>query len=200
MKFLTKHSTSEILSSGLTYKKNSTENNRRLKARLLEEQQNFCAYTEKYIEGLDATEVEHFNAGLKYQDDYYNYYAVIREANLYKKDEDYRDAPFFASLFFQHPEVFSKRISFHGELNMYMETNEEDTEARDLIDFLGFNNRELAKQRSRHLKRLKRNFKDAGYNKAQCLDYLQEHPEDLSFITAIEQAFDIRLEEVMDHE
>ena len=56
--------------------------------KLLLEQSNFCAYTEKYITGLDSVEVEHFNASIKYNDDYFNYYAVIRSANSGKRLEN----------------------------------------------------------------------------------------------------------------
>ena len=81
MKFLSKTKDSNILKRNLKYKKNDTQNNRILKEALLQEQKNFCAYTEKYIQQLDACEVEHFNSSLKYKDDYYNYYAVLRRAN-----------------------------------------------------------------------------------------------------------------------
>ena len=133
MKFLSKSEDSPILKRGLKYVKGDNSELRKL---LLEEQKNFCAYTEKYVEHLDSVEVEHFNSSIKKNDDYYNYYAVVRKANLYKKDEKYNGAAFFDSLFFQ--KNFDSRIRFvPGDL-VYEEINTGDTEAIDFIDFVGF--------------------------------------------------------------
>ena len=129
MKFLTKNPNSDILKNGLVYKKNSSTNNKNLREKLLKEQKQFCAYTEKYIDDLDSLEVEHFNSKIKFNDDYYNYYAVIRQANLSKKDEIYKNTNFFTSLFFQNKEQFDIRIIF--EDNIYIETDENDQEAKD---------------------------------------------------------------------
>jgi hypothetical protein len=195
MKFLTKHLNSAILQRNLVYRKTNPLKNKQLKEELLKEQFNFCAYTEKYIQELDASEVEHFNSSIKNKDDYYNYYAVIRNANLYKQDEKYMGAIFFKTLFFQDDIQFQKRIKFQN--GIYIETDETDNEAKDLIDFLGFNHPELFKQRLRHLKRLAKNFNDAKYSKSEYIEYFKEHKEDLSFITAIEYEFDIKLDELI---
>jgi hypothetical protein len=195
MKFLTKHSNSAILQKNLVYRETNPPKNKLLKDELLKEQFNFCAYTEKYIQELDSSEVEHFNSSIKNRDDYYNYYAVIRNANLYKLDEKYIDANFFKTLFFQDYSQFQKRVKF--EKGFYIEANEKDNEAKDLIDFLGFNHPELFKQRHRHLKRLRRTFEDAKYTKSQCFEYFKEHKEDLSFITAIEYEFDMKLDKLI---
>ena len=88
MKFLTKKDDSKILKEGLVYQENRAENNRRIRSLLVEEQHNFCAYTEKYFAELDSVEVEHLDASKKYDDDYYNYYAVIRAANERKIAKD----------------------------------------------------------------------------------------------------------------
>ena len=197
MKFLSKHTNSKILEENLVYKKNNSENNKKLKEKLLTEQKNFCAYTEKYISELDSTEVEHFNSSVKYNDDYYNYYAVIRKSNEYKikKDKTYLDNSFFSSLFFQSKKLFDERIQFMD--NIYVEIKEDDQEAKDLIDFLGFNHQNLFNQRLRHIKRLKQNFKDANYSKNEYVEYFKEHKEDLSFITAIEKEFELDLFEII---
>ena len=184
MKFLAKRSDSGVLSENLTYKRGRDENNRRLRKMLLAEQKNFCAYTEKYVEALDTVEVEHFNSAKKYNDDYYNYYAVIRNSNQYKKDEAYRDASFFNTLFFQDSTQFNARIRYVD--GVYEEIDENDAEARDLIDFLGFNHPSLHTQRNRYVTRLKNRFEEAGYTTEQKISHFKQHPEDLSFITAIE--------------
>ena len=163
MKFLSKNPNSPILKEGMTYKKEAGKNNRCLKEKILQEQNNFCAYTEKYIQNLDATELEHFNPALKYNDDYYNYYSVIRQANQYKKDDKYKGATFFDTLFFQNKIELENRITYLKG-GVYEETNLEDSEARDLIDFLGFNDHRLFEERRRSIKRLISIFDDAGYD------------------------------------
>jgi len=195
MKFLSKHAASNILTQKLTYKKNADENNRKLKELLVQEQCNFCAYTEKYLEPLDSIEVEHLNSSLKYKDDYYNYYAVIRNANLYKQDEKYVDASFLDSLFFQNNETFSARIGFRQ--NTYYEIDENDNEAIDFIDFLGLNHPTLSEQRSKHIKRLRESFSEAGYPKEDILGFFHRNKDQLSFCTAIETEFDIEVEEII---
>lgn len=195
MKFLSKNQDSVILKERLTYKENAAENNRRLNALLLTEQKNFCAYTEKYIESLDSVEVEHFDSTIKYNDDYYNYYAVLRKANEYKikKDKMYAGAAFFKSLFFQDAANFGQRVVY-GD-GVYSEKNEEDYEAKALIDFLGFNEAPLYEERLKHIKRLQEVFEAAKWDKERQMSYFRNHQRELSFITAIEQEMDIDMSE-----
>lgn len=195
MKFLSKKESSIILEKALIYKENRAKNNSLLKEELLKEQNKFCAYTEKYIQELDSSEVEHFNSTLKYNDDYFNYYAVIRNANLYKKEEVYKEANFFNSLFFQNKEEFNSRIKYIK--GIYIEIEETDQEAIDLIDFLGFNHSKLYEQRKRHVKRLSKTFEAAKYSTKDYIKYFKEHKEELSFITAIEEEFQIDLSELI---
>lgn len=193
MKFLTKNINSDIHTEGLTYLKNA--DNSTLRNRLLSEQKNFCAYTEKYVQDLDSVEVEHLNASLKYEDDYFNYYAVLRSPNLYKKDEKFKEHDFFKSLFFQNASQFQSRIQYKN--GIYYETNENDFEARDLIEFLGFNHPSLSKQRTNHLSRLKSIFK--GFNDVEKQTYFKFHREELSFITALEVEFiDLNFSKILD--
>ena len=133
MKFLAKSPQSQILLNKVLYRENNSVNNKKLTALLIEEQKGFCAYTEKYLQPLDSAETEHINSSIKYNDNYYNYYAVIRNANLYKQDEKYSNASFFKNLFFQDSDEFNTRISFSN--NMYYEIDETDTEAKEFIDF-----------------------------------------------------------------
>lgn len=182
MKFLTKNPQSPINTEGLTYQENKGKNNAILRDRLVKEQKSFCAYTEKYIQDLDSVEVEHFDSSKKYQDDYFNYYAVLRKPNLYKKDEKYINHTFFQTLFFHDKTEFERRIQFKE--GIYYEVEETDVEARDLIDFLGFNHPSLAHARDNHLNRLKSIFKYLSeYEK---LEYFDKHKEELSFITVLE--------------
>jgi len=197
MKFLSKISTSRILLENITYKENASANNSNLRTLLIDEQRNFCAYTEKYLESQDSVEVEHFNAALKYNDNYYNYYAVIRNANLYKPDEKYVGASFFNSLFFQNREVLTARIGFKN--NIYYEISENDQEAADLINFLGLNHPALSLQRNRHIKRLKETFQKGGYSKEDIQNYFREYREQLSFSTAIDIELDIETDHIINN-
>jgi hypothetical protein len=194
MKFLTKNLNSPIYTEGLTYRENSNNNNTLLREKLLLEQKNFCAYTEKYVQGLDSVEVEHFNASRKYNDDYFNYYAVLRKPNLYKQDEKFKNHSFFDNLFFQNKDEFDRRIKYQD--GYYYEVDENDTEASDLIEFLGFNHPSLSEHRSKHLKRLKSVLN--SFSTEQKLTYFKDHKQELSFITAIESEFGLDFTEILE--
>jgi hypothetical protein len=196
MKFLSKRADSQILLENLVYN-NNADNNRRIRDLLMAEQFNFCAYTEKYLQPLDAVEVEHFNSAIKNtgKDGYYNYYAVIRVANIYKKDEAYANATFFQSLFFQDDQALNTRIGFAN--NIYYEIDENDAEARDFIDFLGLNDSRLAEQRAKHVKRLKETFTAAGFSDEQIINHFTNNKEELSHLTAIEREFNMNLTELI---
>ncbi len=184
MKFFKKNPNSEILKRGLTYKKS---NNSELRKLLVKEQFNFCAYTEKYITLTDSVEIEHFNPSIKDNDNYYNYYAVIRWANLYKKDEKYKNAAFFSSLFFQHE--FERRIRYVPDDFVYEEIDPTDHEARSFIDFIGLRHPDVAEERKKHMERLESRFD----SKSHMLSHFTKCRDDLSYITAIEAHFGIDL-------
>jgi hypothetical protein len=193
MKFLTKSRGSEIYTEGHVYIEGG--DNSILRGMLLLEQKNFCAYSEKYIAGLDSVEVEHFNPAIKGNDDYFNYYAALRDCNAHNKKEyeSFKHAAFFANLFFQNAEEFNGRIEYKE--GQYQEINELDTDAIELIAFLGFNRTTLYKQRRNHISRLKKTFEDAGYSEEQKVEHFRMHKEDLNFITAIEIELNIDLSE-----
>lgn len=191
MKFFCKKNNSEILTKGLVYKKNQSANNALIRNILIKEQFNFCAYSEKYIDELDSVEVEHFNSEIKYNDDYYNYYAVLRKPNLWKKDESYTNALFFESLFFQNAENLNNRIKYLKGEFLFEEIDVNDTEAKSFLDFLGINNHDLFVVRKNHLKRLE--FIFSNLEQGQKLDYFNNHKSELSFISVIEKELDIDL-------
>jgi hypothetical protein len=189
MRFLSKRADSLILAQSLTYKKGQAANNEILRRALQIEQKNFCAYSERYIKHTDSPEVEHLDASKKYNDDYYNYYAVIRWANQSKNDKKYVGYSFLTSLFFHDPIQFNSRIGYsNGE---YYIKNDNDQEAQDLIDFLGFNKYELFTDRENHIQRLKFILKD--FTDKERLVYFSAHKEELSFMSAIEVEFGIEL-------
>ena len=193
MKFLVKYSASEILIEDLKYK--SGIDNSRLRFKLLEEQKNFCAYTEKYITKIDSTEVEHFNPLIKDNDNYYNYYTTLRYANEQKisKYNLYKDSSFFKSLFFQDKTILDKRIYY--EDFEYLLADKTDKEADDFVRFLGLNDDYLYDERMNHIDRLKSTIAD--FTDEQKLAYFKKYKNDLSFPTAIEYAFKIDLSEIL---
>lgn len=189
MKFLAKNINSDIYTNELTYK--SGADNSFLKLKLLNEQQNFCAYTEKYIQSNDSTEVEHFNPSKKDADNYFNYYTTLRSANERKisKYNIYKDAAFFNDLFFQDAETFKSRVVYSDF--EYIPVNDADKDAKDFIDYLGFNDDYLYSERIRHVERLRVTLET--FTDEQKIQYFRKFKSDLSYITAIEAAFNLEL-------
>jgi hypothetical protein len=186
MKFLAKHPASAVAVAGMRYV--IGRDNSGLRRLLLREQKGFCAYTEKVFEDLDAVDVEHFDSRKKGQDDYFNYYAVLHSANQRKrrKERAAEGARFFETLFFQSKDEFTSRIAWVAETNAYEEVDLADNEARELIEFLGFNDPELWLQRRKHLDTLAELFRLAGLDESGQRAWLERHPEQLSFVSALE--------------
>ncbi|HMR90325.1 MAG TPA: hypothetical protein PKD51_19320 [Saprospiraceae bacterium] len=195
MKFFSNKDDSIILTNGLVYKENRSTQNLRIKEILIAEQHGFCAYTEKYFEPLDSSEVEHFNSSIKYKDDYYNYYATLRKPNLYKKDEDYKGSSFFQTRFYQNQDLLSQRIAYIKGEFVFEEVETNDAEARDFIKFLGLNNHDLLKARQSHCNRLKGIFRLASFSTEDILAYFRTHKNELSFITTLENELGLDLSE-----
>jgi hypothetical protein len=193
MKFLAKNKVSEIYSENITYVSGSDNSELRLK--LLNEQMNFCAYTEKYISGIDSAEVEHFDPSKKNNDDYFNYYTTLRFANERKmgKYKEHIGSDFFNSLFFQNSADFNKRIKYNDFV--YEVVDEGDEDAKKLIDYLGFNDDYLFSVRIKHIQRLRETI--GTFNPEEKLEYFRKNKEDLSFITAIEKELNIDLSEII---
>jgi hypothetical protein len=193
MRFLSKRADSPILLAALVYLENRHANNTKLRSELAKEQKNFCAYTEKYITEIDSTAVDHLNSGIKYHDNYYNYYTALVWANNTKQDEKYRGATFFDNLFFQDYDELKNRIKYDD--GKYKAVNENDDEAEGFIDFLGFNHNDLYIYRQRHIKRLRNAL--AGLSNDEIIEYLRGDIEQLSFITAIEFEFGLDLSSLL---
>ncbi|PDS27163.1 hypothetical protein [Flavobacterium branchiophilum] len=192
MKFFSKNHLSEIVCKGLVYKKSNPKNNAIIRTILIQEQHNFCAYTEKYFKDLDSVVVEHFDSSKKYQDDYYNYYAVLSKPNLYKKDEKYRNNRFFETKFYQNSEELNNRIQYIKGEFIFETKDENDQEAIDFIAFLGLNHPSLYNQRKKHWERIAAIFEN--FDATFYLTYFKKHPEELSFITVIENEMNLNLD------
>jgi hypothetical protein len=190
MKFLKKSPDSVILQNGWIYKGQS-KNDQRIRTELIREQFGFCAYTERHLASTDVCEIEHFDPKLKYQDDYYNYYAVLPWANDSKLKKQYD-----GSLFFHKESELRQRIEY--KKGRFRAIDKEDAEALLLIDFLGFNEPNLQYDRVNHITRLRKIFdKGCASDLTQFLEYLADHPAELSFPTTIEAEFQIDLTDII---
>lgn len=203
MQFLSKNPDSAILKTGQKYKSSSARSNQKLKQALLKEQQGFCAYSEKYISEIDSVDVEHFNPALKEQDDYFNYYAVLRYCNQYKQHlySKFAESEFFKTLFFQDPQQLHSRIQyFQDEVGgMYDSVDPQDRDAQNLIEYLGWNSSALLSERKKHLARLKSWMKDAGYESVEAqITFLRKDPTHLSYITMLERELNLPLLTLLD--
>ena len=199
MKFLSKAAESDILKQNFVYKKGSTKQNAVLRKSLLIEQKGFCAYTEEYLlENTLSPEVEHFNPDKKRDDDYYNYYVVSRFANQRKmkidRKGDYKSASFFATLFFQNKDEFNERVKYKD--GIYKAMNENDIEATQFIEYMGFNNEIIFKKRANAMRRLKNSI--GNFSDEEKIEYLKDEEKDiLSFPTAIETEFNLDLSNLL---
>ncbi|MEO8165713.1 MAG: hypothetical protein ABI619_09995 [Betaproteobacteria bacterium] len=157
---------------------------------MVREQHGFCAYSERYIQNTDAADVEHFDPRLKYEDGdgYWNWYAVLHWMNNHKPRKIEPYLPFLEP----HSPDVSTRIRY--EAGQFLEVDSNDYEARNLINYLGWNRPELAQDRSRHVSRI-RELKGFFSNDDEFLSYLRDDPMSMSFATALKAELGITLEE-----
>lgn len=164
--------------------------NRPLRVALLEAQRGYCAYTEKRVDELDTCAVEHFDPRMKGSDDWLNWYATLQSANQRKRRHEraLAEAGFFTSRFFQGA-AGAARVRYVPGRGAYKAVDPEDDEARELIEYLGFNDPTLHDVRRRHVKRVRDTL--ARIDRSEWIDWFRAHPEDLSFITAVEAELEL---------
>jgi hypothetical protein len=187
MNYLSKNPGSKIITQDLKYSnKNDRQNIRYI---LINEQNGFCAYSERYFNNTDQVDIEHFDPRLKSseEDNYYNWYAVLAFMNSHKPKIIEPFIPFLSP----SSHDFKNRISYSDGL--FFSSNTDDTEATNLIDYLGFNKKELYDDRSKHINRLKSILFFLGNDKERLKDHLTNTKEDQSFITAIKHEFQINI-------
>lgn len=156
-----------------------------IRAELLCEQWGFCAYTERYITPIDACDIEHFDERLKETaaDSYWNWYAVLRWSNQRKK----RIEKFLPILAPHDPSVPAR---IHYRDGQFLPVDEVDLEARNLIEFLGWNDPTLAQYRNKFVARKRQDYLDLfAEDRAAFVAYTRRNPENLSFLTALEAEF-----------
>lgn len=89
MEFFAKTPDSEIIALKLSY--NNASQRKTLRAKLVEEQKGFCAYSEKYLSMTESVDIEHFDPSLKGKDEdnYFNWYVCTHWINMHKKTTIY---------------------------------------------------------------------------------------------------------------
>ena len=191
MRYLSKNSQSVIITNNWKY----TNSGHRPKIRqvLIQEQQGYCAYSEKYISPTHASEIEHFDDRKKKtaDDNYWNWYAVLRKMNQIKMGKKIEN---YMPILDPHDPQVSQRIYYKA--GQFQTVQPGDIEAQNLIDFLGWNSPTLAREREGFINRMKQDRSRFFSNNTQdFIDYLKdkERPDNLSFITALEIELGIKL-------
>lgn len=172
MRYLGKRNDSAL--AGARYGKK--RENARILGALLEEQRGFCAYSERWISAIDGADVEHFDPRLKSTDadGHRNWYAVLHKLNLEKP----RKIEPFLPILDPTSELQTRIRYVHGH---FEPIDANDVEARHLIEFLGWNKKELTDERRGHVERVRRML-ERDFTWAE----LAEDPPSLSFATALE--------------
>lgn len=184
MKYLAKTPESKVLQENLKYK--SSGSNEKLREDLLNEQDGFCAYSERFVENTDATHVEHFDPRKnENRESYWNYYTTLVWLNEHKPK---KIEPFLPILK-PYSKDLKERIYF--ENGIFKAKNQDDIEAKNLIEYLGFNKYEMKTDRDNHVERVKdlRKFHNSDQAFKEFL-FLDKNKIYLSFRTALEAEFE----------
>ncbi|MBR9847736.1 MAG: hypothetical protein GYB35_17325 [Algicola sp.] len=191
MKYLAKYEESEILTKGLDYKVQSQRPE--IKKLLINEQKQFCAYSERFIKNTDSVHIEHFDGRIKStaEDNYNNWYAVMAWFNEHKPKKIDPFLPFLEPL----SADLKERIKY--EDGIYKINRETDVEAENLIKYLGFNKQELFSDRQKHIKRINELFEMLGNDVDALKEQFIKHKDYLSFATAIEVELNIELDDLI---
>ncbi len=152
MKRILKKPNSKIKLENLNYKVNG--DNSKLAKILLNEQKNFCAYTEEYIGTNDARDIEHFNPNLKdtIEDNYENWFCVKHKPNMHKSTKWFDEV--------LHPTIenFEERLIYND--GAFFPSDENDIETANLISLLDLNNEIFVKDRQKYIARRKEAIED----------------------------------------
>ncbi|MFN8354322.1 MAG: hypothetical protein U0Y10_07750 [Spirosomataceae bacterium] len=157
---------------------------------LLHEQRNLCAYTETYLAGrTDTKDIEHFDPTLKNTEDdnYQNWFLVKHQWNSEKASKWTRFQPIL------HPTAddFEERVVYKDGIYIH---REHDKEAKNLIDLLQLNDKELVDERRGYIKARKKSITAKGQlAEVYFQNLLKDEPNRVYFIRAIEEEFGISL-------
>jgi len=179
MKYLQKIDDSEIVEEEWTYDR--APDRPKIRLALLGEQRGFCAYSERYVSKTDAVDIEHFDPRIKgtTNDNYRNWYAVLHWLNIHKPKFIEPHLPILPP----SAADLSERITYEDGLFQIVE--EGDTEAQNLINFLGWNKPEVVEDRQKHVQRVQFMQEMLG-DEELFLNQLRSDKMNLSFATALE--------------
>jgi hypothetical protein len=180
MRYLKKIPDSRIEQEGLKYSRNAKKN-QYLRSLLLEEQKGFCAYSEKFISPIDASDIEHFDPRLKNteQDNYRNLYAVCAWINQRKSSNIESFEPIL------HPSSEDLLDRIHYIDGVFRPRDPADQEAENLIKFLGVNRPELCQERLNHVRRIRELQQISGLDPQDFWRFLTRDYQSLSFFSAL---------------
>ncbi|MCH2042965.1 MAG: hypothetical protein MK212_02405 [Saprospiraceae bacterium] len=190
MKFLSKSNQNiqKVTSQQLSYSKVSDRSE--IKRLLSDDQKGFCAYSECYITEIHSPHIEHFDGRLKNtdEDNYKNWYLCLAHMNLSKPK---KIDPYLPILNPQDPDL-KEHVIYDKKAHLYYSNPLIET-AINLIKYLGMNKPELVEIRRKHVERIKSIFDVADESLKQ---YLKNHKQELSYITALEAEFDTDFSEL----
>jgi hypothetical protein len=191
MRFFRKIADSLIITNNLSYE--NVGQRMSIRNELINEQQGFCAYSERFIKHSDSVDIEHFDPRKKntIDDDYYNWYAALHWLNQHKP---YLIDPFLPIL---TPYSLTLAIRIKFENGVFITINKSDVEAQNLIDFLGVNRFEVYTDRSNHLNRIKALKSLCGNNDELFIQKMIEDQDNLSFASAIEHVFNLDVDHLI---
>lgn len=188
MKRIIKNPNSKIIEDKIIYKKG---NNKKLASILLQEQKNFCAYTEEYIGNNDAVDIEHFNPNLKYkvEDSFQNWFMVKHKPNNLKRTN------WIESILHPTDEKFEERLIYSDG---YFLHEPEDIETKNLIDLLNLNDEIFVKNRKKFIERRKDRINEKNIDsKTYFEEKISKEIESIKYLRAIQEEFKIPIWEMI---
>jgi hypothetical protein len=187
MRKAVKDPNSAIIVNGLSYIPKNSANNKKIETVLLQEQKNYCAYTDEYISRTDAKDIEHFNPTIKntQQDNYLNWHVVKHQWN---KEKGKKWADFQPVL---HPEAkdFENRVIYYKG-DYVAKSN--DVEAGNLIRLLKLDDPMLAEKRKKYIKNTKKLMEYYGADEHVFFnDLMGRDHEQIHYPRAIKEEFGV---------
>ncbi len=187
MKRILKHPNSPIILNSWTI----VSRRKDIREQLLIEQDNFCAYTEEWVNPSFAIDIEHFNDSLKdtNQDGYNNWFAASSKLNREKNHRKYRN---YSEVL--HPtENLNTRLRYDEQLGIY-DYDKSDIAVDGLVKILDLNNPILSEDRRNHISYLKTELEKRCNNSVgEFIAWLNSHPINKRYRTAIESVFGVNL-------
>lgn len=186
MRFLIKPSPSRV---DPTWKYGS--DTKKIAAALRADQCEFCAYSERRLDPTTSVDVEHFDPRLKDtpEDSTRNWYAAIHWLNLRKDKRRGNKIEDLQPMAAPDDPTLSKRIVYrNGE---FRPSRKQDPAAQNLIDFLLVNEPGLAQERSNQLRWFRETFEFLGEDLPLFRRWLLSKPRKLSFVSAVEEEFEM---------